>query len=245
MCIGLLPASWCVGGDLEVGDANEPTFFLGLGGIVTSKPYIGVDAKAYPVPLVAYEGERLYFRGIVGGYRLISEGGWSVGPVVQPRFDGYEEDDSSALDGMEDREFSVDAGLGVSLLTEVGLFGLNVVTDLLGRHDGQEIEFSYTIMFPVAEFDIIPSVGLRWQSNDLVDYYYGVRGDEVAFNRRAYEGDDALNPYVRVAARRKLGGRWNALVALQYEWLDNEIENSPIVDDDYDASILFGALYSW
>jgi outer membrane scaffolding protein for murein synthesis (MipA/OmpV family) len=35
------------------------------------------------------------------------------------------------------------------------------------------------------------------------------------------------------------------LGAVQYEWLDGEMTDSPIVDDDYDASFMVGALYSW
>ncbi|HQA92060.1 MAG TPA: MipA/OmpV family protein, partial [Sedimentisphaerales bacterium] len=71
--------------------------FVGAGMLVSSKPYEGVDPKVYPIPMFGYEGERLYLRGVGGGYRLFHKGGWSLGPVLQPRFDGYDEDDSHEL----------------------------------------------------------------------------------------------------------------------------------------------------
>jgi len=247
--ISLLATAWCEGAERQENTADRPSVYVGGGAIISSKPYEGMDAKAYPVPLFAYEGKRLYFRGITGGYWLFTWNGLSIGPVLQPRFDGFEEDDSSALDGMDDREWSVDGGAGVSWLTDIGLFGLTFVSDLLGRHDGQELDFSYTILFKWGGFDFIPSTGVRWKSENLVDYYYGVRADEVRLDpapaRLAYSGSDAVDPYVRLAVRRKLVPRWSLLMAAQYEWLDSEITDSPIVDDGYDASFLLGLLYTW
>ena len=150
---------------------------------------------------------------------------------------------------MDDRDWSVDGGVALNWRTRVGLFAVSGVTDLFGKHDGQELDFSYTVLFEKAEFTFIPSVGVRYKSDNLVDYYYGVEGDEVRFDARvsrpAYEADDALDPYLRLAVRRKITERWSLLGAVQYEWLDSEITDSPIVDDNYEASLLLGVLYSW
>lgn len=219
--------------------------FVGAGAVISSKPYKGVDPKIYPVPMFGYEGERLYLRGVGGGYRLFRKGGWSLGPVLQPRFDGYESDDSSDLAGMEDRDWTVDGGVGLSWLTDYGLIGLSWVTDLFGKHDGQEVELSYTALFSKGGFDFIPSVGLRYKTDNLVDYYYGVKSDEARAGRPSYEADAATDPFVRVAVRRKLVGKWSLLGAVQYEWFDSEIKDSPIVDQSQDVSFVAGVLYSW
>jgi outer membrane protein len=245
VAIGLPATAWCRGAETKDEAKDKRTVYFGGGALISTKPYIGMDARVYPVPLFAYEGKRWYMRGLIGGYRLLAGEGWSIGPVVQPRFDGYEESDSSALEGMDDRDWSVDAGVVLSWLTEIGLFGLSFVTDTLGKHDGQELEFNYTILFPLGKFDFIPSAGMRWKSENLVGYYYGVRPSEARAGRPAYEGDNALDPFVRVAVRHKLAGRWSLLAAVQYEWLDGEITDSPIVDADGDASFMIGALYSW
>lgn len=224
---------------------KKAEWFVGAGAIVVSKPHIGVDAKIYPVPLFGYEGERAYLRGVMAGYRLFKGERWSLGPVLRPRFEGYEASDSSALAGMSDRDPSLDAGAEWSWRADWGLIGVSLVTDVLGKHHGQELEFSYTAMFPYGGFDFIPSVAARWRSSNLVDYYYGVRAEEETADRSAYEPGDTIAPLVRLMVRRKLSEKWSALGAAQYEWLGSEITDSPIVEDDYVVSFMLGLTYTY
>ena len=228
----------------ENGGSERSEIFVGAGAVVRSKPYDGVDSKIYPVPLFGYEGKRLYLRGITGGYRLVQIKGLSIGPTVRPRFDGYQASDSSALAGMKNRNATVDGGVALAWKTSKGLFGLTAVTDLLGAHDGYAIEFSYTAKFTRADFDFIPGFGLTWRNSNLVDYYYGVKNSEAREGTRpAYSPDAALTPLVRLAIQRNIMKRWGLLFAVQYEWLDSEMRDSPIVDDDSILSLVRGLTY--
>ncbi len=226
-------------------EGAEPSMFVGGGALFTSVPYRGVSTRGYPVPLCGYEGERLYLRGLTGGYPLFKSDGWSIGPVLKPRLEGYRSDDSSALRGMETRSFSIDAGVGVQAVTSVGMFSLSWVTDILGRQRGFETEFAYTLWFPWKGFDFIPSVGVRCKSGDLANYYYGVKDDETLSDRPFYKAGSAIDPFVRVAVKRELIGDFSFLGALEYEWLDSAIRDSPIVDRSYNASFVLGLLYTF
>jgi outer membrane protein len=221
------------------------TFHVGGGVFVQTEPYVGVSDRVYPAPVVAYEGEHLYVRSAIVGYRVISYQGLMIGPQVQPRVQGYNADDSSFLRGMEDRNWSVDGGVNIEAATPVGLFGVSIMTDLLGRYRGQEVEFRYLVMFPLLGFHLIPSGGVRWESEKLVNYYYGVKPSEARPGRPAYEGEPALDPFLRLVVRRKLTEHWSLFSDMKYEWLASEISNSPIVDKDYQASITAGVLYAW
>jgi outer membrane protein len=226
-------------------EPKKSKLYVGAGAVISSKPYEGIDSKIYGVPILGYEGDRLYLRGISGGYRLLRHKGWSVGPMLRPRFEGYDASDSRALSGMDDRRRTLEAGLDLSWQTDWGLLSAVALTDLLGEHDGQEIEFSYTVLLPYAGFNFIPSVGLRWRSDDLVDYYYGVRPDEARAGRPAYVPGATLTPVVRLAVRRKVSTHWGLLLGFQYEWLDSEITDSPIVEDSTSLSLLVGAAYAF
>lgn len=226
-------------------ESERPEIFVGAGAVVRSKPFEGVDAKVYPVPLFGYEGKRLYLRGITGGYRLVQIKGWWIGPTVRPHFEGYQAGDSSALAGMKNRNATIDGGVELAKRTNWGLISAVFVTDLLGAHDGHELELSYTAMFSHAGFTFIPGVALQWKSSNLVDYYYGVKDSEVRTGRPAYSPDDAITPLARLAVRRKISQRWGLLLATQYEWLHSEISDSPIVDDNGIVSVLLGATYSF
>ncbi len=223
----------------------KPEVFVGGGLLVTSKPYVGVNSKIYPVPLFGYEGKHLYLRGITGGYRLFEIQGWSIGPTLRPSFQGYEADDSSALRGMDDRDPTLEGGLDLASRTKWGLLGVTILTDLLGAHDGQKVELNYTALFPYGGFTFIPGVALQWESSDVVDYYYGVRASEARPGRPAYGPDDAIVPLVRLAVRRSLSQHWGLLFATQYEWFDSEISDSPIVEDDGHLSLMLGATYTF
>ncbi len=221
------------------------TFHVGGGAFVQTLPYAGVDTKVYPAPVVAYEGKHLYVRSAIVGYRIIAENGLMIGPQVEPRVEGFKEDDSPFLRGMRDRNWSVDGGVNIEAATPVGLLGVSVMSDLLGRHRGQEAEFRYLIMFPALGFHFIPSGGVRWKSDGLVDYYYGVRPNEARPDRPAYRGEQAFDPFLRLVIRRTLTKHWSLFSDARYEWLAREITNSPIVDKNYQFSITMGGLYAW
>jgi outer membrane protein len=146
---------------------------------------------------------------------------------------------------MQDRNWSVDGGVNIEAITPVGLLGVSAITDLLGRHRGQEVEWRYLIMFPVLGFQLIPSGGVRWKSDNLVDYYYGVRPNEARPDRPAYEGEQAFDPFLRLVIRHKLTKHWSLFSDTQYEWLAGEITDSPIVSKDHQASFTAGVLYAW
>lgn len=246
MILMLAVAAGARADEIEPDSGRKPAeWFVGAGAIISSKPHIGLSTKVYPIPIFGYEGERLYLRGIVGGYRLFKGERWSLAPVLRPRFEGYDADDSAALAGMGDRSLSLDAGAEWSWLADWGLLGVALVTDVLGKHRGQELEFSYTALFSYGGFDFVPSAALRWRSRNLVDYYYGVRPEEEVPGRPAYRPDDTISPLVRLMLRRKLSQAWSAMGAVQYEWFGSEITNSPIIEDDYGVSFILGLTYTF
>jgi outer membrane protein len=231
--------------DLSAMIEEATTFHLGGGAFVQTEPYVGVPARVYPAPVVAYEGERLFVRSAIVGYRIISNRGLMIGPLVQPRVEGFQADDSPFLRGMSDRQWSVDGGVNIEVVTPVGLSGVSLVSDLLGRSRGQEVEFRHLIMLPVLGFQLIPSGGVRWKSARLVDYYYGVRPNETLPDRPAYEGEQAFDPFLRLVVRHSLTKHWSLFSDAQWEWLAREITNSPIVGKDYQLGLTVGALYAW
>ena len=235
---------WAAGQTERAADPAKPEIFVGAGALIASEPYRGMAARVYPIPLFGYEGQRLYIRGISGGYRLIQGEGWSLGPVFHPRFEGYRSEDSSALAGMEDRRITLDTGVGFSWRTSLGLLSTSWVTDVLGRHKGYETEFVYTLLFPCSGFDVIPSLGIRCKSGQLTNYYYGVQPDEALPGRSAYKAGSAVDPFIRLAMKRGLTDKLSVLGAVQYEWFDKEIRDSPIVDRAYSISFLLGILYT-
>jgi MipA family protein len=137
---------------------------------------------------------------------------------------------------MEDRRMSFDAGLKAELKLPLGedvMLWARVVTDAASRHDGQEAELSVSKKFRSKYFRLTPSVGARFQSSRLVDYYYGVRASEVRAGRPEYEPGQAVNYFGEVLFSFGISQNWIVVTKAGVEFLDSEIRKSPIVDKDY------------
>ena len=208
------------------------------------------------------------FKGIdsTTGYSLVprvslgpvSENGSSVykGPlkfVLRPRFgffnQGYDASDSSMLSGMKDRDSSFNVGLKLNTRTPIGTFVLSGAYDVLGKHDGFEGSLMYTNLIPLSgsKLRIYPEVGLSYWSGKVSDYYFGVNSDEIRVGRAAYDLDDTTNFFLGYRMEYPLTKKWGLTHSLRSTWYDDDILDSPIVDEDADSELkaTFGITYDF
>jgi len=217
----------------------------GIGVVITAKPYVGVDAEAYIIPFINYTQGQFFVRGPSVGYRFIQTDSFALDAIGKWRFDGYDEDDSRDLEGMSDRHMTVDGGAAVSLFGDWGTLKLTALTDMLSEHDGQEITLAYSKEFTQDKITITPSIGLSWQSSNLLDYYYGVEANEARAGRAAYDAGSDLAWYIGLGGEYKLDEKWTAMAGVVYEKHGSEITDSPIVEDNYSLGIFTGLTYKF
>ncbi len=208
-----------------------------------SAAYSGLSNEDFPISPFGCGDERLCTGIVGGGYPLLKGEGWSIGPVLRSRPQDHKSGDRPAFHGMENHGFALDAGIGFSWQMNWGTLSASYVTDILGRHKGFETESACTLWFPWKGFDVIPSTGVRCKSSGLTDYYHSLQGDEVLPGRPSYKAGSTIDPFVRIAITKGLSGRLSMLGAFQCEWFDDEIRDSPVVDQTYNVSLLLGLLY--
>jgi MipA family protein len=211
---------------------------LGVGGIVQDQPYAGVGSETTGFPVIGYFGERLQVFGPRANYLLLGNDTFSLKADAIVRFSSYEPEDSAALQGMEERDMTIDAGFTGTAEGDWGELELGVLTDVLDRHSGQEVRLSYGYELGDRNLSVTPFVGLRWMSADLSNYYYGVRPAEATLARPAYEVPSTTSAFVGATARYRLGGRWSVFGTLAWQRLDDAVSESPIVEDDTSAMLL-------
>ncbi|MBN3040396.1 MAG: MipA/OmpV family protein [Candidatus Omnitrophica bacterium] len=217
--------------------------YFGAGAIMAERPYTGVDDDIIPIPLINAQYQRVYIDYNTLGF-IIGENDYLRASVIaKPRLMGYEADDSNDLAGMEDREWSVDGGLGFVAKQDYFTTKANFVTDTLGEHKGHEA----TVVVSTELFKgiLVPRCGAKWQSKDLIDYYYGVEPNEVRVNRPAYAGDDAINYTAGTQIRIPFLEKWVAVLDVEYEHLDDIIKESPIVNQDSTMRYAGGIVYKF
>jgi outer membrane protein len=216
---------------------------IGLGVLLAESPYIGVENDTYPVPIINLEYKNLFIDKDIFGYHLFKGDALYLSIIGAPRFAGYDSGDSSALSGMQDRDSSLDAGFRLQLKGKITTFNLICVNDLLDEHQGQEISADLSMKM----FDglLMPRVGIRWLSDDLVDYYYGVKGSEATATRPTYQPGSTVNYVVGLTIGVPLAESWTLVGDIQYEVFGSEIDDSPIVDEDGVFRYTAGIIYSF
>lgn len=222
-----------------------PRWTVGALVIDRDAPYRDLDEGLLLVPLVGFEGERAYLRGLRGGLRLVESPGFELAVFAQARLDGYDSDDSSYLAGMADRRASLDLGVASTWTSQrLGALELSAAADVLDRSGGYELAASWTGRFKAGDWTLLPGASVRWQDAKMVDYYYGVRASEALLGRAAYSADAALTPDVSLLATRKLGERWSVYARASHAWLPSEVTDSPLVDRNGNTSLFLGVGYS-
>ncbi len=241
----LLPLTLLCAAAPALAQEPPPRWTVGVIAADRDAPYTGLDEDLLVVPLVRFEGERLYLRGLRAGWRLLDTPTYELALIGQARLDGYDARDSLFLTGMADRRASLDLGLASTWTSKkIGAIELSVAADALDRSGGTELAASWNLLFRAGGWTVVPGASLRWQNADLVDYYYGVRGSEAIVGRPAYTGDAALTPDVSVLATLPFAQRWTLFVRASHAWLPSEIADSPIVDDDRSTALFLGLGYS-
>ncbi|EIJ43102.1 outer membrane protein V [Beggiatoa alba B18LD] len=221
---------------------------LGLGVLWKAEPYKGEDDTILPIPLINLKYQRFYIQGFTVGYKLIDELEGSIDIIAQPRLEGYDASDNVYFEGMEDRDYSMDVGLALNAQFGRVLFNVTAVSDVLGYNDGQEVSASvgYNFVFGGTGQSVLrvtPTLGLKWLSANLVDYYYGVRAEEARLDRPQYTGDAGFNGTVGVMANYFFTTHSGISAGIQYEAFGNEIADSPLLEKDYSLRVFAG--YSW
>jgi len=90
-----------------------------------------------------------------------------------------------------------------------------------------------------------PSLGVGWQSRDLVDYYYGVRGVETRPGRPAYSGGATSNAFAKLSLSYMLTSGWSVYGGGEYTYLGKNISDSPIVERRYETGVFLGLTYEF
>ncbi len=232
-------------------DAPPESVGLGFGLRFGASPYKDVDNTSSItsdnnfdlLPLYLYEGEYLYFHGSSWGLHTYNNGFFDLDILARARFDRLEAGSSAYLEGMEDREQSIDAGLGMGITGDWGELRAEWVRDTLGRHQGAEFDLTYRYPFEYRNWMFSPFISYLWQDQDLANYYYGVRPEEARDNRPEYKASEQHFYRLGLNSSYHLTPRWLIFANVAYEHLGSAATGSPLTDTSHTTAAMLGASY--
>ncbi len=200
-------------------------------------------------PHLQYRGERFNILGNTLSYNFSNYDNVRFEVIGKTTPRGYEADNLDILKGMTEREPSFDAGGRVTLKTGMGLLSVDATTDASGTHKGQIVDARFGPDIYQQRWDgqraldVSLLAGAKWESDEVVDYYYGVRASEATANRSDYQGKAAITPYIGLDAKMQLSPKFTLDGQVLYQHQPDEIANSPIVSDDKTVTANIGLTY--
>jgi len=224
-------------------DAN---LSVGLGVAWATSPFRGGDDKILPFPDISYQNGDFFIDVSGIGYTVYSQENCAITVIGSWHSGEYDSDDSSYLKGMEDRKFAIEGGVAISTETFLGNIGITALSDVSGHHKGQAVTAQYSIPFGGGDTWVVEAVaGLNWQSEKMVDYYYGVRRSEERDDRAYYEGKSTFSPSVGLNGAVEIYDNIFFQGEINYEFLGSGITDSPLIDDDYVLAVAVSLSYSF
>ena len=224
---------------------GPPRWNLGLAAMVKDSPYAGEGTRVIPIPLVGFQGEHLFFRGLSFGWQFVDNDSFELAAVAKGRLDGFDVKDLGrselAANGidyrlLEDRDNGLDLGLSAKWKGGFGELETESLDDATDTSGGQEVSLQYSYGFDVGKGQLSPNVSAKWLSKDAANYYYGTLDEEVARGVVDYKPGSVVIPSVGISYFRPIGEKWSLLGVAQYDLLPDEISDSPLIEPDTDGA---------
>lgn len=207
---------------------------LGVGVITRSSPYVESTSDVTQViPAVTYVGERLQWLGPSLRFGLVGSGKLRLAAAAEYRVGAYEEADSPFLAGLGDRENTLLAGLGLQYEFGDGFeLELTYQHDVLDRVGGGLANARLSRSFPWGVASITPQVGYNWFSSGISNHDFGVPVAAATPGRPAYSLGSTSSFEAGLGVSVELSEDWRIILNVAAEALDDDVKNSPIVDED-------------
>lgn len=227
--------------------AQADEFSLGAAVLMTSNPYVGSQDQVFPVPVLGYEGEHGYFRGLAGGVYLWNDDHHtlSVNAYYLPLHFKPGDSDDDAMKQLDKRRSTLMAGMGYRYKHPVlGQLRLEISGDTLNNSNGVLGDMGYLYPMVIGDWRIIPGAGVTWASGNHNDYYYGVSANESARSGLAqYQLGSNWTPYLELTVNYQINDNWRSFLSARGMAFSSEVKDSPMVSDNYSGLLMIGASY--
>lgn len=226
----------------------ESKLTLGAGVGIVEHPYKQYDHDVYPVPVINYEGDNFWFRGLGGGYYLWNDGTdqLSLTAYWSPLYFKPGDSDNSQLRKLDKRKSTVMAGVSWMHHTQYGSLRTMLSGDTLDNSNGIVWDTAWVYRYTNGGLTLTPGIGVQWNSENQNQYYYGVSHHESAKSGlRSYDPNSSWNPYLELSANYRFAVSWSVYGTARYTRMSDEITDSPMIDKSWTGLLSTGVTYTF
>lgn len=228
---------------------NEPKKWgISLAAMTIDPAYIDYHNDVMALPLITYEDDDLFLRGLAAGYILLKDDNHKLS--INTYFMGLrfnpDDSDNQSLKHLNKRQSTLMAGVGYSYSDKWGTIRAEISADTLNKSQGVLAELAYLHHFKQGNALITPAVGVIWADSNHNNYYYGVSVDEARrSNLSEYAVSNAASPYIELSAAYQFNQNWRAFFNGRVTYLSNAVQDSPMIDSSYIPMVITGIHYSF
>lgn len=223
---------------------------VGGGGATFQTPWRGVNVETTPLPFVSAGYGRWGFgvgEGLVQ-YTLL-QSGVNLGVSLGYRDETYQSDyaikqydsDDPVFTGYNSPKGEVTARLHI----EHSYFHFRIVQDIQGRSDAATATFRTDIPLyrHASGWELAGRAGAYWMQDKYASHVFGISADNAdeRFGRYQYAAESAVNYFVGFQLYIPTLEHHSLRGFARYEFLSDEITDSPLVGRDYRAQV--GLMY--
>jgi len=230
-------------------NSSSSSWGLGLGILSKQDAYTDIDRDTKLLPIVTYENKYIRLFGPQLEFKLPSleindSNKFEFSVVSKYEFFGYEDNDADILEGMDDRDGGFWMGAKAEWKNPLVDITAELVTEVSGDSDGSSFNLGLERTWHFKErFTLTPRVVASWSNKDYVDYYYGVRQEEVNADRSFYKGDSTVNIETGIRGGYMFNEKHFMFLDLSVTSLGSEIKDSPLVDSSTQSRVFLGYIY--
>jgi outer membrane protein len=238
--------AFCSPANAQSSAQQSASWTLGIGAVWSPSPYRNYDNKAWPLPLVNYEGNSFYVRGATLGYHLFKTDSDEFSVVASLLGNRFVQDDTddAHLRHLSDRDVSGLAGVAWRHHADWGVVQASAQTEFTGHGGGSAFDLNYSYPIVEGNLTLLPTSGVTYSTSALNNYYYGISANEASRSGLpAYHAGGGSSPYVGMVATFKLSRSWVATGGLRYSVLPDAVKDSPMVNTSHTVSYFVSLSY--
>lgn len=191
------------------------------------------------IPLMFYEGETFFIRGLTAGAHLYQEDQLQINALGRYRFFDIPKEYQNLV-----REDSIDLGLEFKYQIDENWYSsLELMSDTDGRFYSS---INTGLRLESGDWDILPYAKLRFKTDDFNDHYFGLDGfsdplnPNNTFNNKIGSGLDLT---IGSEFRYHVSSNFYLLGRAQLTALDEDTRNSRSIDEDVYGEAFLGIAF--
>jgi len=231
-------------------DEKKQKLTIGVGPFIQTQPYEDVDSIILASPVIFYDDGLFYIRWSRAGVYFLGDKQddymWGFSLTAQPRTYSFKASDSQTLAGLNERKSTWEGGLAFSATYHEAYIEMMAIHDLMNRYDSWIFKTEVGYDIKMGDFSFYPSLIIVYQSNDFLNYYYGISTDEaIDFAHDEYSTDAGFQLGAQTYIKYPFTDELSALINIRADRLAEEATDSPIITENYIYSGLVSLIYTF